>query len=157
MPDTTYTQGTNFYSPQTGQNQGTVNYDPNTGARLNQGQQVNYNPNIVSSTSAQNSLNQNGAALDKYTGTPDPYEQYLNNKLATQQAAQTADKPSVEEQNDAFDGSKLQSKATSDYGAYKAGLETLGIQSGLSQNASGLQADKMVNAANSETQKLSDI
>lgn len=113
------------------------------------------NPGIVSSTAANNALTAGGNALDTMTNQPDPYEQYLTNKANSLMT--TPDTPGTDEKNAASAGAKLQTKAETDFAAYKAGLETLGIQSGLSKYAPGLQADRMINAANNETQKLSDI
>ncbi len=124
-------------------------YGPITNAALNP------NPGIVSSNPVRNDLINGGNQLDTLTNQPDPYLEYLQKKANT--LTNQSDQPGTEEKNAARAGGRLAEKTISDSEAYKAGLETLGIQTGLSQFAPGLQADKMINAANSETQKLSDI
>lgn len=113
------------------------------------------NPGIVSGTAANNSLTQDGNKLDQMTNGQDPYMEYLQKKA--QGLMTTESQPGTDEKNAAATAFKEQQKTTNDYAAYKAGLETLGIQSGLSQVAPSLQMDRMLNAANAETQKLADI
>lgn len=113
------------------------------------------NPGIVSGTAANNSLMQDGNKLDQMTNGQDPYMEYLQKKASGLMNGDS--QPGADEKNAAATSFKEQQKTTNDYAAYKAGLETLGIQSGLAQVAPSLQADRMINAANSETQKLADI
>jgi len=113
------------------------------------------NPGIVSSTNARNDLALGGNKLDELNSQQDPYMEYLQKKAQDLIANPTG--PGTEEKNIANESAKLKTKTEKDFNAYKAGLETLGIQSGLSQYAPGLQADKMINAENAETEKLSII
>ncbi len=118
---------------------------------------MNFKPNsgIVSSTQARNDLTQGSNQLDTFTNTTDPYLEYLQKQYQGLQ-----DHPSeisAEEKSATNRYSRLQQKTVDDFNNYKAGLETLGIQTGLSQYAPGLQADKMINAANAETSKLAEI
>ena len=113
------------------------------------------NPGIMSSSSANSSLMQDGNKLDQMTNGQDPYMEYLQKKANGLMGADS--QPGADEKNAASTAFKEQQKTQNDYAAYKAGLETLGIQSGLSQGAPSLQMDRMLNAANSETQKLADI
>ncbi len=113
------------------------------------------NPGIASSTDATNSLNNDGNQLDKMTNQPDPYMEYLQKKANTLMT--TESQPGLEEKNAAAQGGRLQEKTQADYTAYKAGLETLGIKSGLSRYAPELQADRMIQAANNETAKIQEI
>ncbi len=121
---------------------------------------INPNPGIVSSTAARNTLDQGGAQLDKITTQPDPYLEFLQ-KQATGLQNGTDTTNAGEEKNAVATatatGSSLQNKVQNDYAAYKAGLETLGIQSGLAQMAPGLQAGRLLQAANDETSKLQTI
>ncbi len=113
------------------------------------------NPGIVSSTGARRDLSTYGSKLDTVTNTPDPYLEYLQSQYSNLQ--NNPSQPGTEEQNAAHTGAKLQQKTVDDYNKYTAGLQALGIQSGLSQYAPGLQADALINAANQETGKLSEI
>lgn len=113
------------------------------------------NPGIVSSTQARTDLATGGNTLDTLTTQPDPYLEYLQKKA--QNLVTNPSVPGADEKSAQANSSVLQNKAEENYKAYKAGLETLGIQTGLSEHAPGLQADKMLNAANSETDKIAAI
>lgn len=118
------------------------------------------NPGIVSSTQAQNTLDQGSADLDNMTNQPDPYVEYLQ-KQAAALANGTDTTNAGTEANDistaTTNAASLQNKVQSDYASYKAGLETLGIQSGLASMAPDLQAGRLLGAANDETTKIQDI
>lgn len=118
------------------------------------------NPGIVSSTNARNVLDQGGSELDTMTSQPDPYLEYLNKRATSlQQGTDTTNegeqKASIS--NATTEGANLQKKVQDDYAKYTAGLETLGIQSGLAQMAPDLQAGRLLQAANDETTKIADI
>jgi hypothetical protein len=113
------------------------------------------NPGIVSSTATTNSLATGSAALDTMTSTMDPYMEYLQNKANTLMT--TPSQPGIDEQNAAQVAGREQQEAANNYAAYEAGLQTLGIKSGLGRYAPELQADRMLNAANAEARTLQDI
>lgn len=112
-------------------------------------------PGIVSSTDTRTALATGSSELDTLINTPDPYLTYLENRaggLITNTSA-----PSIEEQNIAQQSGRLQEKTVSDFSRYKAGLETLGIQSGLGKYAPELQADRMIQADMAETSAIAEI
>lgn len=118
------------------------------------------NPGIVSSTDARTVLDQGGADLDRMNTQADPYLEYLQ-KQANDLRMGTDTRNEAEEKvdlaNATAEAGRLQTKVQDDYARYKAGLETLGIQSGLASIAPDLQAGRLLQAANDETTKISEI
>ncbi len=120
----------------------------------------NPNPGIVSSTMASNTLDQGGSTLDKMTSEPDPYLAALEKQVSGLQAGTDTTNAAAEKNDIATattQASNLQNKAQSDYAAYSAGLQTLGIQSGLAEVAPELQAGRLIGAANDLTTKIQGI
>lgn len=117
-------------------------------------------PGIVSSSDATKVLDQGGADLDNMTSQSDPYLEYLQkqaNNLQNGTDETNSGSEKVDIANATTQASNLQNKVQSDYARYKAGLETLGIQSGLASIAPDLQAGRLLQAANDETTKIADI
>lgn len=114
------------------------------------------NPGIVSSTQTRNDITQYGNQLDKMTNQEDPYLTLLQNRVTS---AQNVDPNAtgIDERIAAQNAGNLQKKATKDFAAYQAGLQTLGIQTGLSEHAPQLQLSAIASAKNKETQVLQDI
>jgi hypothetical protein len=118
------------------------------------------NPGIVSSTAAKTSLATDGNNLDKMTNAVVPYEEYLQKQAAALQNGTDTTNAGSEKNAIATASAtskSAQDKVQGDYARYQAGLQTLGIQSGLAQMAPELQGGRMLQAANDESSKLQQI
>lgn len=112
------------------------------------------NPGTLSSSNARKEFDYNNNRLNSYQTESDPYMDYLMNRYNMSQQPSDV---SIEEKNAGARSGRDKLAAEKTYGNYRAGLESIGLQSGLSRYAPGLQADRLANADISELNKLSEI
>lgn len=137
QPNTPFKDGPNNFTP-TGFQAPVVVPKPNVGK------------GIVSTTDYRSQIDSTMGAIDEIT--TDPYMQFFD-QLRNQniQAEETGIKQAR------ADAAKEEKSVIDTQARYRAGLETLGIKSGLSQYAPSLQLDRMLQAENIQKAKLSEI
>ncbi len=114
---------------------------------------MNFHPsNIISSTGYRTDLANTSSELDKLGTESDPYMQlFARMNAANQSEYDTTAK------NITHTGAETEKGIITESERYKAGLETLGIKSGLSEHAPELQLDRMVQASSDERRKIADL
>lgn len=107
-------------------------------------------PGISSTTDYRNGIDQTANKLDEFAN--DPYMRLFEQARGVARGAEDMDRRQARATS-----AKFEKGAITESDRYKAGLETAGIQRGLSQYAPGLQADALAQAESNLQAKLLSI